>query len=460
MLLGIMFKKQKNKDQINKPKKVFWKFLFILPVLFSFIYSRRKQIKEKVTVNSDHFAEVLADECDHLPKQILSMKKKFKNYLKDFFVPHVGNDHQPKGLSTKALKAYALVLVVIKIFTVGFLFLTYPNPAVLSQKISEEIFNLTNTSRVQENLEEVVWNDELARAAQAKADNMVASGYFAHVGPDGKQPWQWIDKTNYHFLYMGENLAMDFSSAQIAHSAFHQSPSHWKNILNPKYQDFGAGVAVGKIDGRDTIVLVEFFGSEKTPIASAVLPPARAAETPVVENNNQVVTEPNPIIQPVVEPTPVTPPPPAVEPVKPVVVEEPINVVPEPAEINLEPIESPDSVNTEVIVEPVPGVQPQELIPEITQPTEFNAAESPVIVPGTDEFAQKGLVEYVILYSRYAFLLFLVALCVMLLVNVLVKPHIQHNHMIMETLGMLILVATLLLTRFHFIEQIQQVIIF
>lgn len=454
-----MMKKSKNTQSEKKTLKTFLKCFAVFTVLFSFIYARRKQIKEKVNEESNHFAEILVAECDHIPQQIVSMKKKIQSYIKDFFVPHPGNDHQPQGLSTKALKAYALVLVIIKIVTVGFLFLTYPNPAVLSQKISQEIFELTNTSRLSENLGEVVWNDELARAAQAKADNMIATNYFAHVGPDGKQPWQWIDKATYHFLYMGENLAMDFSSAQIAHSAFKQSPSHWKNIMNPKYQDMGVGVAVGKIDGRDTIVLVEFFGSEKAPVQTAAVTPPIEQVAPIVEQPTPAL-EPTPVVtQPetkVTPPAPVTQP--VVEPVKQVAVNQPVEVVAKPVENSETPVEN-KPVTTDVIAEQAPLI-PQELTPEITQPTEFNVAQAPVIVPSADVLTQKGLVDYVIQFSRYAFLLFLVGLCAMLLVNVLVKPHIQHNRLIMQTLGMVVFVATLLLTRFHFIEQIQQVIIY
>jgi hypothetical protein len=290
---------------------------------------------------------------------------------------------------------------------------------------------------------------------------MIASNYFAHVGPDGKQPWQWIDKTTYHFLYMGENLAMDFSSAQIAHNAFKQSPSHWKNIMNPKYQDMGVGVAVGKIDGRDTIVLVEFFGSEKAPVQTAAVTPPVEQVAPVVEQPTSVI-EPTPVIaqpQPVekvTSPVPVTQP--VVEPVKQVAVNQPVEVIAKPVEVSESQTEN-KPVTTDVVTEQVPLI-PQELTPEITQPTEFSAAEVPVIIPSADVFTQKGLVDYVIQFSRYVFLLFLVGLCTMLLVNVLVKPHIQHSRLIMQTLGMVVFVATLLLTRFHFIEQIQHVIIY
>jgi uncharacterized protein YkwD len=455
-----------NKKLTKKKRSKIWQWLCVLLGLGFLIYPYRKQIKKQISQPVNRFALILNEECKYLPEKILTMRSRMKIYLKDFFIPSSSNNHKPHGLSTKVLKIYAVVLILIKLITVGFLFFTYPSPAVLSQKISQEIFDLTNISRSTENLNELNWNNQLALAAQAKANDMVANNYFAHISPDGKQPWEWIDKGGYYFLYMGENLAMDFSSAKIAHSAFQQSPTHWKNIMNPKYLDMGVGVAVGNINGRETIVLVEFFGAQK--IVQPIIPVAQANEettlaaatTPSAPSQN--LTEPEVVVTkttpPVQESTPVTAPVTAsvqqtTEIVDPIPVTTPEPVLELIPEIVTESVDEP----VEIII---PDPQPQPLVAEIIIPEEINLADNPVVVASTNESIEKSLVEYIIIFSRYALLLFLAILSVMLLINILVHPHIQHSKVIFQSLGVILLISTLLLTKFHFVEQIQHVLIF
>ncbi len=454
-----------NKQTKKKPEKKkgqWWKLLVVLCGLGFLFFPRRQQIKKNLVEQKNRFALILNEECKYIPEKIENFRKRWFIFWRDFFIPNQNNNHQPHGLSTRYLKAYAVVLVLIKVITVGFLFFTYPTPAILSQKIAQEIFDLTNQSRQAENINILNWNEELTRAAQVKADDMVTNGYFAHISPDGKQPWEWIDKGDYYFLYMGENLAMDFSSARIAHSAFQQSPTHWKNIMNAKYQDMGVGVAVGTINNRETIVLVEFFGAQKQ--APTVVPVAQAAETkqvaaastpievnmptdesaviPVEPTTEKQVAKPIPSTEQITDQPAATPP---------TVVESVVN-----EDINIKTDESlPDSLPAEVI-----APQPQELTPEINVPAEVNIADQPIVITSTSQEMSKSLVDYVIIFTRYALLAFLLAFIIMLLINVLVRPHIQHGHMIVQSLGLIALTSTLLLTKFHFVEEILVVMIF
>ena len=41
---------------------------------------------------------------------------------------------------------------------------------------------------------------------------MLEHNYWAHVSPDGVEPWQFIQQQNYFYLSAGENLARDFIS--------------------------------------------------------------------------------------------------------------------------------------------------------------------------------------------------------------------------------------------------------
>jgi len=194
-------------------------------------------------------------------------------FLHHAFIPHAGNNHRPHALRPPALKAYSAVLIGIKIFITAFLFITYPTAAEFSTISASRIIQLTNSSRSQNGLTSLRESSTLDRAAFAKAKDMVANDYFAHTGPDGKRPWDWIKEAGYAYTLAGENLARDFSSAEATQNALMASESHKANILNPRYTEMGASV----VYGDDTVVMVMYFA---TPKSVAVAPTKPAAPTP------------------------------------------------------------------------------------------------------------------------------------------------------------------------------------
>jgi len=127
----------------------------------------------------------------------------------------------------------------------------------------ETIVRLTNQERTNNNIRVVVENSELDKAAQAKAEDMIKNKYFEHFSPAGKTPWQFIESADYNYLYAGENLAMDFKTAEGIDSAWMKSNTHRKNILNNKYNDIGIGISKGVITDHETTVVVQMFGSKQ-----------------------------------------------------------------------------------------------------------------------------------------------------------------------------------------------------
>jgi uncharacterized protein YkwD len=100
----------------------------------------------------------------------------------------------------------------------------------------------------------------LTEAAQLKANDMASKGYFAHVSPDGKTPWYWLDKVGYAYDYAGENLAVNFVNSPDISNAWMASPEHRANILNPVFKDIGIATAVGIYQGKSAIFVVQLFG--------------------------------------------------------------------------------------------------------------------------------------------------------------------------------------------------------
>ncbi len=86
----------------------------------------------------------------------------------------------------------SVALVGVKILTIALLSLGPVLPAFSSAITPQNIISLTNQSRQDYNLSALTENNILDKAAQAKADDMLQKGYFAHVTPDGKTPWDFI----------------------------------------------------------------------------------------------------------------------------------------------------------------------------------------------------------------------------------------------------------------------------
>lgn len=129
--------------------------------------------------------------------------------------------------------------------------------------LSQDIITATNEKRT-ENLKKVLQsNSLLTKAAQAKADDMAAKGYFSHTSPDGKQFPEWIQESGYDYLYAGENLAVKFTTLSSLINGWMNSEFHRKNILSDQYSETGIGIAEGKYNGEKTTFYVQIFAEPK-----------------------------------------------------------------------------------------------------------------------------------------------------------------------------------------------------
>ncbi|MBI3342131.1 hypothetical protein HY024_03330 [Candidatus Curtissbacteria bacterium] len=207
------------------------------------------------------------------------------------FVPHVhdGEQHQAHALSHFALFVY-LQLVIFA----GLLFLTvHIGPPKILGAVNfsaKQIIDLTNDKRKENGLGQLTENQNLDKAAEAKARDMFANDYWAHYSPQGKSPWDFINASGYKYVFAGENLARDFDDAKSVVDAWMNSPSHRSNLLDHNFREIGVAIEDGKLGGREGILVVQMFGSNKVTPAEVASPPEK---TPVQETVN-----PNPKILP------------------------------------------------------------------------------------------------------------------------------------------------------------------
>jgi hypothetical protein len=221
--------------------------------------------------------------------KVFSPMAVFGRHLHDHFIPHARNNYHPHVLGHRSLALMSALLVVVKIFTLSLLSFGPVLPAFSEAITADNIITLTNESRQQFSVTPLTENQILDKAAQAKADDMLAKGYFAHNSPDGRTPWDFITSAGYSYLMAGENLAVNFTEAENVETAWMNSPGHKANLLNKNFQDIGIGISQGTYQGHTAIFVVQEFGApaaqqialtdKPTQVAPASVPAPAAAPT-------------------------------------------------------------------------------------------------------------------------------------------------------------------------------------
>lgn len=87
-------------------------------------------------------------------------------------------------------------------------------------------------------------SDKLSRAAGDRIGDMFAKNYFAHVSPDGIEPFVWASKRGYRYRLIGENLAVGYRGTAVV-DGWMRSPGHRENILQPSFDEVGIAIADG-----------------------------------------------------------------------------------------------------------------------------------------------------------------------------------------------------------------------
>lgn len=192
-------------------------------------------------------------------------------FIKHWLTPHEKNNHRAKLLHNSSL--VVILIGIIFVSAVAFA-IKSSNPQILgvSYSISEgDLISLTNSQRQQNGLSALSEDSQLDDAARQKAADMFAKNYWAHFAPDGStSPWTFIRGAGYNYSYAGENLAKGFTDAGSIVTAWMNSTTHRENLLSPNYHDVGFAIVPGTLQGEDTVLVVQMFGTRQTPQVSTV----------------------------------------------------------------------------------------------------------------------------------------------------------------------------------------------
>ncbi len=218
-------------------------------------------------------------------------------WFKKHFIPHKGNDHQPHFLRGKNTRLLVLAVFMIELGVLAIPFIpafNLGNNGFLAAVLPAVLDDLTNQNRQSQNLAVLTVNPLLNKVAELKAQDMAEKEYFAHVSPEGKEPWYWFKQVGYKYEYAGENLAIDFTDSQDVTLAWMNSPTHRENIVKNAYTEMGTGIATGTFEGNPTIFVAQVYGKP----ANAVTTNKPEKETALSSKITTVVTVPITKIEP------------------------------------------------------------------------------------------------------------------------------------------------------------------
>jgi uncharacterized protein YkwD len=158
------------------------------------------------------------------------------------------------------------------------------------------LLDATNAARAANGKGPLALNSTLNNSAQAKGNDMISKDYWAHVSPNGTQPWYFFKAAGYVFTKAGENLAYGFDDSQQISDAWMNSSGHRANVLGD-YKDVGFGIASGSnYQGGEYTVVVAHYGKP-------YIPPAPKTTTPP-----KTTPKATPAPTPAPAPAPTTPP--------------------------------------------------------------------------------------------------------------------------------------------------------
>lgn len=128
----------------------------------------------------------------------------------------------------------------------------------------QEWLQLINFDRTSFGLEPTVLDEILSKASQGHVEDMINRGFFGHLSPEGKDPWdRALAAGAPDTITVSENLALG-SSIREMEAGLMASAVHRVNILDPRWTRVGLGLKKldkeGPLGPANLIVGAQLFG--------------------------------------------------------------------------------------------------------------------------------------------------------------------------------------------------------
>ena len=136
-----------------------------------------------------------------------------------------------------------------------------PADAVDAKSAALQLFAITNIDRTSNGRSALKHDPRLDTISVARSDDMIKRDYFSHqIPPNNTTVADIGESLGVQFQSVGENIAWnnsnDFQTVGGAAQDFEQSPHHRENLLDPRWDRMGTGVAEGGPQGRKMYTVV------------------------------------------------------------------------------------------------------------------------------------------------------------------------------------------------------------
>jgi uncharacterized protein YkwD len=128
--------------------------------------------------------------------------------------------------------------------------------SVSSEALADALTCLVNAEREKRGLRALSRSPKLAKAERRHVEDMVENRYISHRGTDGSLAADRARRAgylrNYKTFVVGEDLAWGQGNAgtpSVVVSAWMRSATHRRNLLDPRYRQFGAAAGTGAPTG-------------------------------------------------------------------------------------------------------------------------------------------------------------------------------------------------------------------
>lgn len=116
----------------------------------------------------------------------------------------------------------------------------YDTDSESDEDYAEAVTKYVNIEREKAGLQPVELDEELCKAAEIRAAEIVAS--FSHERPNGNSWYTVLREADIPYRFAGENIAGGFITADRVVAAWMESEGHRENILCDKYTKMGVGL--------------------------------------------------------------------------------------------------------------------------------------------------------------------------------------------------------------------------
>ena len=121
----------------------------------------------------------------------------------------------------------------------------YPPAAQHRKRVERQLLALVNAARRKARLAPLRPLGRLALVARTHSEDMRRSGFFGHRSPRHGSLADRLTAAGLRYTQASENLAISTGAAQ-AHDNLMSSPSHRRNIMDPRMTHLGIGVATDR----------------------------------------------------------------------------------------------------------------------------------------------------------------------------------------------------------------------